>query len=97
MPALIEANRPCASETPREPEDVRRISAGMGRDAPRVKKFPAPPGGGRQKKPGRSAPEQQRQEENGDAAALASHVPNIQTSELPASSKNFFGTFTAGF
>jgi hypothetical protein len=51
----------------------------------------------RQKKPGRSAPEQQRQEENGDAAALASHVPNIQTSELPASSKNFFGTFTAGF
>jgi hypothetical protein len=51
----------------------------------------------RQKKPGRLAPEQQRQEENGDAAALASHVPNIQTSEMPASSKNFFGTFTARF
>ena len=45
--------------------------------------------GTRQKKPGHSAPEQQRQEENGDAAALASHVPYIETAEMPPSSKNF--------
>ncbi|MGN6318336.1 hypothetical protein, partial [Trinickia sp.] len=38
---------------------------------------------------GRSAPEQQRQEENGDAAACASHVPYIETNKTPTSSKNF--------
>ncbi|MEA3121432.1 MAG: hypothetical protein QOH33_987 [Paraburkholderia sp.] len=41
------------------------------------------------KKTGAIAPEQQRQEENGDAAADASHVPLVETAPLGASSKFF--------